>query len=272
MKCKICTSESRHVKTLTVRGKYQAEYYLCDNCGFMFVGNPTWLAEAYQSPINITDTGYVMRNVFLSRKTMILFTLLFGSKKIYLDYGAGYGMLTRLLRDYGLNCLWDDIYTQNLFAQGFEYKKNGNSPEQASLNAIEALSTFECFEHLPEPKKEIDAMFSITKNIFFSTVLLPTNQAEVPPADDWEYYGLNHGQHVAFYSLKTLRHIAKEHGVNIYSNGVNLHLFTTKKIPNWLFKLMLFSTKFQFDLILRKLMLKTKTYSDNRDLKQKGLA
>lgn len=261
MKCKICNSESRHAKTLTVRNTHQAEYYLCQSCGFMFIDNPTWLTEAYEAPINITDTGYVMRNVYLSRKTLILCSLIFGTNKTYLDYGGGYGMLTRLMRDYGLHFLWDDIYTKNLFAQGFEYKKEQNTP-------IELLSTFECFEHLPNPKEEIDKMFSITKNIFFSTVLLPE---ETPPASDWEYYGLNHGQHVAFYSKESLSYIAKQHGVYFYTDGKNIHLFSNKKFPQWLFKLLMFSTKFELDLFLKKIFLKTKTYSDNQELKKRGI-
>lgn len=265
MKCKICDSESKHVKTLTVRKQYQAEYYLCDSCGFMFVDNPTWLAEAYESPINITDTGYVTRNVYLSRKTLILFSLIFGKNKTYLDYGGGYGILTRLMRDYGLDFLWDDIYTKNLFAQGFEYKAGSSSP-------IEALTTFECFEHLPNPKEEIGKMFSITKNIFFSTVLLPEDTKNVPPGDNWEYYGLNHGQHVAFYSHDSLLYIANKRNVHLYSDGKNLHLFSEKKIPHWIFKLLMFSTKFELDLFIRKLILKTKTYIDNRELKKRGLA
>ena len=226
MNCKICGSPSVGVANHTVREKYQAEYYLCVNCGFMFVGNPTWISEAYQAPINITDTGYVMRNVYLSRKTLLLFTFLFGSKMTYLDYAGGYGMLARLMRDYGLNYLTDDAYTQNIFAKGFEYTNQH----------ISALTCFECFEHLTEPEKDIEKMFSITPNIFFSTVLLPK---EVPPPKDWEYYGLNHGQHVAFYSEKTLKFIAQKYKVNFYTNGTNIHFFTKKKMPNWFFSLIL---------------------------------
>lgn len=253
MKCKICQSEATFVKTLKVRNAHNAEYYLCSECGFMFVGNPTWLAEAYKEPINTTDTGYVLRNVYLSRKTLVLFYFLFSTKATFLDFAGGYGMLARLMRDYGLDFLLTDAYTPNLFMKGFEYKDQ----------KIEALTCFEGFEHFSEPQNEINKMFSITPNIFFSTVLFSGKEA---PLDDWEYYGLNHGQHVAFYSLKTLSCIAKKHKVNVYSNGTNLHLFTKKKIPNFIFKFMLFLTTLQLDLIVRK-MLKSKTLSDNVMLK-----
>lgn len=253
MKCKICDSEARHVKTLKIKEVYNAEYYLCNKCGFLFVNNPTWLVESYKNPIDDSDNGYVMRNVYLSRKTLVLFTVLFGTKHTYLDFAGGYGMLARLMRDYGLDFLLSDAYTPNLFMKEFEYKDQ----------KIEALTCFEGFEHFSEPKNEINNMFSIAPNIFFSTVLFSGEEA---PEDDWEYYGLNHGQHVAFYSLKTLEHIAKKHNVNVYSNGANLHLFTKKKISNWFFKLLLASTTIQLDLIIRK-MLKSKTLSDNVMLK-----
>ncbi len=255
MECKICHSEVILAKTLKVRDLYDAQYYLCNECGFMFVGNPTWLKEAYNEPINTTDTGYVLRNVYLSRKTLIIFSFLFNTKAIFLDFAGGYGMLARLMRDYGLDFLLVDAYTPNLFMKRFEYKNQ----------KIEALTCFECFEHFLNPRQEIEKIFSISPNIFFSTVLFSGEKA--PPAD-WEYYGLNHGQHIAFYSLKTLSYIAKKHNVNVYSDGANLHLFTKKKIPDWFFKLLLSLTTIQFDLVLRKLF-KSKTISDNVMLKEK---
>lgn len=252
MNCKICQNESLLVKKALIRKKYQAEYYRCSVCDFMFIKDPIWLKEAYENPINLTDTGYVMRNVYLSKKTLILFTLIFGSKFTYLDYAGGYGMLARLMRDYGLNFLNDDPYTQNLFAQGFEYKKE----------EIEALTCFECFEHLVNPTEEIEKMLIITKNIFFSTRLLPQNL----PDNDWEYYGLEHGQHVSFYSKKTFEFLAKKYNINYYTNGDNLHFFTCKKISNPVFKMLLGLSKFQIDILIRKL-LESKTTSDSISLK-----
>ena len=100
MECKICQSKTTYVKTLKIRKEHDAEYYLCGNCGFLFINNPTWLSEAYQKPIADTDTGYVLSNVYISRKTVILFRFLFDIKASFLDFAGGYGMLARLMRDY----------------------------------------------------------------------------------------------------------------------------------------------------------------------------
>lgn len=247
MKCKICDSEVKFVKTLKVRKFYDAKYYYCSACGYMFIDNPTWLSEAYKEPIADTDTGYVLRNVYLSRKTLVLLKFLFGTKSSFLDYAGGYGMLARLMRDYGIDFFTDDLHTPNLFMKGFEYKNQ----------TVEALTCFECFEHFVSPIEEIEKMLKISKNIFFSTSLLPK---EIPE-DDWEYYGLKHGQHISFYSLETLSYIANKYKLNFCTDGANLHLFTEKKIPNWLFRLLLSLTKLQLDLIIRK-MLKSKTIED----------
>ncbi|MFZ2303236.1 MAG: class I SAM-dependent methyltransferase [Minisyncoccia bacterium] len=247
MNCKICQSEATHVKTLKVRKVYDAEYYLCSECGFMFVGNPTWLEEAYAQPINITDTGYVLRNVYLSRKTLILFTFLFDKGATFLDFAGGYGMLARLMRDYGLDFLLSDAYTTNLFMKGFEHRNQ----------KIEAITCFECFEHLVNPLEEIEKMLKISKNIFLSTRLLPKKT----PAEDWEYYGVDHGQHVSFYSDKTFIFLAKKYKLNFYTDGDNLHLFTIKNISSIFFKFVLILSKLQMDILIRKL-LKSKTTSD----------
>lgn len=254
MKCKICATNSNLVKKLIVRKKYEARYYLCDNCGFMFVDNPTWLAEAYQKPIDITDTGYVMRNIYLSKKVLLLFALIFGKSFTYLDYAGGYGMLARIMRDYGLNFLNDDLYAKNLFVQGFEYRGE----------KIKALTCFECFEHLESPIEEFEKMLKISKNIFFSTRLLP---ATCPPNDEWEYYGLDHGQHVAFYSIKTIEFLAKKYNLYFNTNKDNLHFLSERKISPIIFKAILLLSKLQFDILIRK-TLNSKTTSDSMSLKK----
>ncbi len=248
MECKICRQKAKLVKTMTLMERHEAEYYLCDGCGFLFVGNVTWLAEAYREPIGTTDTGYVLRNVYLSRKTLVLFSLIFGSRATFLDYAGGYGMLARLMRDYGLEFFCYDPHTPNLFMKGIEYNNQ----------SVVALTCFECFEHFDSPIEEIEKMLKISKNIFFSTQLLPKDI----PDNDWEYYAIKHGQHISFYSLKTLSYLAKKYNLNLCSNGMNLHMLTKKKVPNWLFKIILSLTSFQIDVIVRKMLI-SKTTQDS---------
>ena len=110
----------------------------------------------------------------------------------FLDYAGGYGVFTRLMRDIGFDFYWHDPYTQNLFANGFEDDLKSNSK-------FELLTAFEVFEHLVNPKEELEKMLRFSDTIVFSTELMPQ---EIPDPEEWWYYGFNHGQHISFYTRK----------------------------------------------------------------------
>ena len=77
------------------------------------------------------------------------------------------------------------------------------------------------------PKEDIDRLVNISSEIIFSTDLY-SDGYEIK-GDDWFYYGLQHGQHVTFYSKVTLEYIAQKYGLKYYSVG-QLHWFTKNKI------------------------------------------
>jgi hypothetical protein len=77
-------------------------------------------------------------------------------------------------------------------------------------------------------------MLSFSRNILFSTLLVPKS---MPNPSEWWYYGTEHGQHIAFYTPKSLQEIAEKFHLNLYSNGSSLHLLTEKKIPPLWFNL-----------------------------------
>jgi hypothetical protein len=173
----------------------------------------------------MTDLGMLARNNALARVCRALIRIAFDPNGRFIDYGAGHGILVRLLRDTGLDCYYYDQYADNLFAPGAE----------ASLDQhYELLTAFEVFEHLPNPMEELKRMLTLSASVLFTTDLLPQ---PVPQPSDWWYYGLYHGQHVSFYSSKTLQHMAQALGVNWHSNGKNLHLFTARPIAAWQFRL-----------------------------------
>ena len=68
----------------------------CEHCGFLQTEEPYWLDEAYSESINVSDTGYMQRNLMLSEKLTILLALFFDKNAKFLDYGGGYGIFTRL--------------------------------------------------------------------------------------------------------------------------------------------------------------------------------
>lgn len=205
--CRLCGQGTRKVFTAQVLGKYQVEYRQCENCGLLQTERPYWLEEAYSHEVNPFDTHLVVRPIAQSREVSTLILTFFDRYARFVDYGGGFGIFTRLMRDRGFDYFWMDPFGQNLMAQGFEYDGSGH---------VEAVSSFEIFEHFAEPREEIAKIMRISNTLIFSTELLPN---AVPRPSEWWYYGLEHGQHVAFYSRKTMEYLAREYGLNYYRFG-----------------------------------------------------
>lgn len=254
MTCKICNQQTKQIFMAKMLNKYEINYFHCEHCGFLQTEEPYWLDEAYGESINISDTGYMQRNISLSQKLTILLALFFDKNGKFLDYAGGYGVFTRVMRDIGFDFYWDDKYTTNLFARGFEFKDG---------EKIEAVTTFESFEHFVNPTDEIESLLKISKNIIFSTELLPN---PIPKPQDWWYYGLDHGQHISFYNEKTFEFIAAKYNLN-YANLGGLHILTKKKVLNFQLKILKFS-RFGLHKLLQK-QLKSKTWGDYLKMSEK---
>lgn len=230
MLCKICTERSaKKVFTKKVLNKFPVEYFRCQYCGFMFTEDPFWLDEAYSSPISSLDIGLISRNNHLSTITRGAINSYFNKAGVFLDYGGGYGMFTRLMRDAGLNFFRQDLHCENIFAKGFDLT---DTPE---ANRFELITAFEVFEHLPDPLKEAEKMLSFSDSILFSTELQPRDEGVL---EKWWYLVPETGQHIAFYTLRSLEIMAKNLGLHLYSNGVNIHLMTSRTCTNQWFSLL----------------------------------
>ncbi len=83
MTCKICGKENKFVFKTKIMKKYEISYFHCENCGFLQTEEPYWLSEAYKEPINITDTGYLSRNINLSKIVATLLVSFFDYKKSF---------------------------------------------------------------------------------------------------------------------------------------------------------------------------------------------
>ncbi len=240
--------------TTKVLQKYDVDYFQCPSCEFIQTEDPYWLAEAYASPMNLSDTGILVRNVSYSRVTSLLLLLVYGKHKKYLDYAGGYGVFTRLMRDLGFDFYWYDPYTTNLMSKGFEY--------QPGLEGrITLLTTFESFEHFADPLAEVKKMLSIAPNLIFSTQLVPD---PVPKPGQWWYYSPEHGQHVAFYRRKTLQRIAEHFGLYLYSIR-SFHLLSARKINPLLFTLSAVISKTPLFGVAKR-FLRSKTEEDSNRL------
>lgn len=216
--CKICSSLSPYFAQATILNRHTVDYFKCSVCGFVQTEKPYWLDQAYADPIAMSDVGLVARNFKFSQITQELIISCFNSKGKFLDYGCGYGLFVRLMRDFGFDFYGYDQYCQNIFYQGFE----GNQQENYDL-----VTAFEVFEHFVDPLEEIEKLLKFSKSLLFSTQLLP---ADHPKPNQWWYYALHEGQHISIYTYQSLVKIAEKFKLNLYSDGSSLHLLTQTKI------------------------------------------
>ena len=248
MNCKICNGPTKKFDNGFILNKYYIDYFQCEKCGFVQTESPYWLKESYSDAISVSDTGVISRNIIFSKLATIMMSLCVNTKRDFLDYGGGYGIFTRIMRDNGFNFYWYDKYAINLVARGFE----GSISEKK----YEAITSFENFEHFENPIEEIEKIFSLTDFVLFSTELITV---PAPSTNNWWYYCLEHGQHISIFSNKTLEYIAKKYGYNLISNGRNLHIFSKKKLNNRIFLLEKIIRKLKLENFFKK---KPKTDSD----------
>lgn len=211
--CVVCGGAVIPHASSLVRNKHRVDYFRCTQCGSIQTENPYWLKEAYAEPINRSDVGYISRNLRFRDATRLLVDLHLNPKSLFLDYGAGYGMFVRLMRDAGYDFRGYDPFCQSLFSPDFCVQ--AMPPERYEL-----VTAFEVLEHLLEPRKELARIFSLTDSFLFSTECLPS---KTPQPGEWNYYGLDHGQHITLYSQEGLRAICGEFGATYHHLGNDLH-------------------------------------------------
>ncbi len=168
MHCRVCNAQANHFARAKILSKYEIEYFRCCDCQFIQTEEPYWIEEAYNHAIIRSDVGLVSRNLKLARITSRVLNVLFPKAKSCIDYGGGFGLLTRLMRDLGHNFSHYDPMAENLFAQGFQ---------ASDKDRFDLLTAFEVWEHLAEPIEQIRLMDQLADNWLISTLLVP----EPPP-------------------------------------------------------------------------------------------
>jgi hypothetical protein len=198
-RCRLCRAEVNYLLTQRVLGRHEVKYFRCPACDLIQTEQPYWLNEAYSTAISALDTGAISRNIFCVRLSVVMARLSRVKRsEPCLDYGGGYGVFTRMMRDAGYNFRWHDKFGQNLFARGFEGDVN---------QSYRLVTAFEVFEHLVEVRDELTNFFGPAPDFLLVGTLLHTN-----PAKDWWYFVAETGQHVAFYSRRTMKHVANMFG------------------------------------------------------------
>jgi hypothetical protein len=175
--------------------------------------SPHWLDEAYSSAISSLDVGLLERCVQLANVT----TAIVAAERLrggrFLDFAGGYGTLTRMMRDRGLDFRHDDPLCENIFAVGFE----GSLDERYDL-----ITAVEVLEHLADPVASLTPVALCTDLMLVTTQVLPSPP---PRPGSWDYYLEDAGQHVTLYTVEGLKALAGALGMQLTTSGHLVHAF-----------------------------------------------
>ena len=227
-RCKVCDSASHPFGSARVLGRHEVRYYRCDTCGFVQTEHPYWLEEAYGTALIAADVGVAQRNIELAAVTQAVIQQFFRGDQRFLDYGGGYGLFVRLMRDRGFDFRWHDRYAPNLLSRGFD--------AAVDEDGFELVTAFEVLEHLVDPVPEVAEMLRRGDSLLCTTRILPPAS---PKPGEWWYYALSGGQHVSLFTLDALRRLATRFRRRLVSDGESVHLFTSHDLSEWLFKLVI---------------------------------
>ncbi|MGB7345038.1 MAG: class I SAM-dependent methyltransferase [Pirellulaceae bacterium] len=217
--CRVCNSQTNSFARATILNRYDIEYFRCTDCQFIQTETPYWLDEAYSSAIVSTDVGLVQRNEKFARIVDRTLKFVFPDAQQCVDFGGGYGMFTRMMRDRGHTFSHYDPYCDNLFAQGFQVN--------ADERRFDVLTAFEVFEHMADPQTDLQQLDTMAEQWVVSTMIVPE---PAPQPNDWWYYVLDGGQHVALWSKRALQAAASQHKRHLVTTGKGLHVFSRDKL------------------------------------------
>lgn len=197
LNCAICNGQNEMFDKARIMDRYDITYCRCKKCGFIQTEKPYWLGDAYSSAITDSDIGMLQRNIRITVLSSALFKFCFKEAKNFLDWGGGYGIYVRMMRDKGFDFEWYDKYCENSFAKGQEKKKQ----------KYDVITGYEMMEHEYDPVVMLSEIFQMGNTFVFTTMLNLFNAEK--KVSDWWYYCTDHGQHVSIYTKEALGGVGK---------------------------------------------------------------
>lgn len=250
--CRLCAGSASYAFSATIMGRREIDYFACGDCGSLQTETPTWLDEAYSLHLGLLDCGAVQRNLDNAAACILVARL--WRLRDALDYGGGDGMLTRLLRDYGVNCFVVDKYAAPTYAQGFSVP---------DFTQPQMLFSFEVFEHFDSPASQLKELFDRRPLLFLSSTSLYRGQKA-----NWPYLSLRSGRHVFFYGVEAMHRVAANYGYRAIVSGPYI-LFLRADVPGgWRLRAFTVFTRYRSLRLLRAILLTRRARGSLRDVQR----
>jgi hypothetical protein len=125
------------------------------------------------------------------------------------------------MRDAGSNFFWHDLYSDNLLARGFE----------AAKGSYDAAVAFEVLEHTTNPLQFLldqKNNYGFSRLVFLVTCFVDANI----PDKDWRYWAFETGQHISFFTERSLHYMAKCLEMHVRHLVADIYIFEELALPD----------------------------------------
>jgi hypothetical protein len=222
--CRACQGSLSRAFDAVVLGDVPVTYHRCDRCGSLMLLDPYWLPRSYATVFNPDpDHGRMRRTLFVHRFLRRLRASgVLPRSYSSLDYGSGFGILVRLLRDRGADAWGYDRYATPIFAEPFCQRE---LPDRE----FDLVTSIEVIEHTENP---VEVLTLPRERLKDDGVLVVSTEFVDGQSDlaAWHYLALEHGQHVTMFSRVGLRAAAHASGLEwvrsfVFNRVPFLHVF-----------------------------------------------
>jgi SAM-dependent methyltransferase len=210
------------------------DYFLCERCDFMFSpeflewSEDRFLREIYNEEYLLVDPEFP--EIRPRRMAKGLEEIFGGVKREihHLDYGSGYGTLSKLLEATGWQTnSYDPFFKEN---------------SALDVEKFDLVTAIEVFEHVPFPYRLMDDLVARLRPdgvLYFSTLLSDGVQCERSTLD-WWYLAPRNG-HISLFSMKSLTFLLDQYSFKLANVSPGFFL-AYRKLPQWCKSIELFST------------------------------
>lgn len=216
--------EEQRGKFLPLSGK-SVYYASCPNCLHCFCPEIiNWSKDLfseliYNSNYIDIDPDYIEKR---PNTHSVILEKTFGTHKKtirHLDYGGGNGSLSHILKKKE----WNSSF----------YEPFSDSNYQLPSEKFNLITSFEVFEHVPDPHKLMHDLNQLTAEdgIIFFTTLLSDKNIITNNRLSWWYASPRNG-HINLFSKKSLNQLANQYDYQLFSFSDGLHLML-KSVPAW---------------------------------------